>query len=258
MDSDDLTARARIRDAALRLFAERGTAATGVRDIAREAGVSPGLLRHHFGTKEALRDACDAYALRRAMDIKAEALDGGLAAPGFLPSVEPTMLLLKKYLGRAAVDGSPAAAAMFDELVAATEQWLAGQEQLSTRDSRAYAAVLTAMTLGLVVLHEHVSRAIGTDMMAPVGHARAVVATVEVLSQPLVGPELADQAASAFAAAHGRPAQPGPDTTDGKPSSSPDAAHDVAPPPRPAAARRGATTRPRRRAATTPKEQPDE
>src|SRR4029453_5925987 len=65
-----LTGRARIRDAAIRLFAERGIAGTTVRDIAREAGVSPGLLRHHFGSKEALREACDVYALDRPPQLK--------------------------------------------------------------------------------------------------------------------------------------------------------------------------------------------
>ncbi|MGH3750942.1 MAG: helix-turn-helix domain-containing protein, partial [Micromonosporaceae bacterium] len=52
---EDLTARARIRDAALRLFAERGIGPATIRDIAKAAGVSSGLVRHHFGSKEALR-----------------------------------------------------------------------------------------------------------------------------------------------------------------------------------------------------------
>ena len=41
--AEDLTARARIRDAALRLFAERGTDGATIRDIAKAAGVSGGL-----------------------------------------------------------------------------------------------------------------------------------------------------------------------------------------------------------------------
>ena len=49
---EDLTAKARLRDAALRLFAERGIEATPVRDIANAAGVSGGLVRPHFGSKE--------------------------------------------------------------------------------------------------------------------------------------------------------------------------------------------------------------
>ncbi len=67
---EDLTARARIRDAALRLFAERGIGGATIRDIAKAAGVSGGLVRHHFGSKEELRHACDSYALDHIMRIK--------------------------------------------------------------------------------------------------------------------------------------------------------------------------------------------
>src|SRR3712207_8086528 len=48
---DDLTGRARIRDAAIRRFAVDGFG-TSVRAIAADAGVSPGLVIHHFGSKE--------------------------------------------------------------------------------------------------------------------------------------------------------------------------------------------------------------
>ncbi len=40
--------------AALRQFAEDGFAKTSVRSVAREAGVDPGLVRHYFGSKDAL------------------------------------------------------------------------------------------------------------------------------------------------------------------------------------------------------------
>ena len=46
--------RSAIRDAAERLFSERGYVATGVRDIAREAGTDPAIVLRHFGSKEAL------------------------------------------------------------------------------------------------------------------------------------------------------------------------------------------------------------
>src|SRR5215218_9209360 len=57
--TSDLTARARIRLAALRLFASQGFEATSTRAIAAEAGVSHALVRHHFGSKEGLRQAID-------------------------------------------------------------------------------------------------------------------------------------------------------------------------------------------------------
>lgn len=42
---------------ARRTFATRGYDATSVREIARESGVDPALLAHHFGTKETLWEA---------------------------------------------------------------------------------------------------------------------------------------------------------------------------------------------------------
>src|SRR5947209_13632787 len=45
LDSD-LTGKARIRDAAMALFAKQGVAATSLRAVARAAGVSPGLVVH--------------------------------------------------------------------------------------------------------------------------------------------------------------------------------------------------------------------
>ncbi|MET0434632.1 MAG: helix-turn-helix domain-containing protein, partial [Cellulomonas sp.] len=96
---DDLTARARIRDAALRLFADRGIEGVSVRDIAAAAGVSAGLIRHHFGSKDGLRDACDSHAIDSLMRIKEEAIgERRYAAPGFLLDAEPARLLLNRYL----------------------------------------------------------------------------------------------------------------------------------------------------------------
>jgi TetR/AcrR family transcriptional regulator, regulator of cefoperazone and chloramphenicol sensitivity len=196
---EDLTARARIRDAALRLFAERGIDGASIRDIAKAAGVSGGLVRHHFGSKEGLRDACDAYALDRLMRIKEQAvLDGQLANPGFLPATHPTILLLYRYLARGMVDGSKAAASMFDDMVELAEQWLARHEPGHSQDPRAYAAVLVAMQTGLLTLHEHLSRALGMDILAPEGHLRMSKALIDFYSSPLMSPELAAQAHAAF------------------------------------------------------------
>jgi AcrR family transcriptional regulator len=44
----------RIRDAAIRLFAARGYAATGIRDVAEDAGLTTAALYHHMGSKQDL------------------------------------------------------------------------------------------------------------------------------------------------------------------------------------------------------------
>lgn len=55
----DLTSKARIRNAALILFARNGEEGTSMRAIATEAGVTVGLVTHHYGTKNGLREAVD-------------------------------------------------------------------------------------------------------------------------------------------------------------------------------------------------------
>ncbi|MGD0065162.1 MAG: helix-turn-helix domain-containing protein, partial [Streptosporangiaceae bacterium] len=70
----DLTARARIRQAALRHFAEQGFQRATIRKIAQTAGVSPGLLRHHFGSKDDLRKECDEYVSEMLRRLNAQLL----------------------------------------------------------------------------------------------------------------------------------------------------------------------------------------
>ncbi|PQM48347.1 HTH-type transcriptional regulator MtrR [Mycobacterium talmoniae] len=57
--NEDLTAKARIRNAALDLYAQYGEDRVSLRDIASAAGVTLGLVQHHFKTKAGLRDAVD-------------------------------------------------------------------------------------------------------------------------------------------------------------------------------------------------------
>ena len=195
---EDLTARARIRDAALALFAERGIAAATIRDIAQAAGVSSGLLRHHFGSKEGLREACDQYAMAELAKIQAEFVEQGrLSEQSLLGTVHPGMLLLQRYLVQSTMDGSAAGAQMFDRMVESGERWLAGTKLVSA-DPRAYAATLVAMQLGMYSLQAELSRSLGTDVSEPAGRARMLKAAIEIFAQPLITPEQAAQARAAM------------------------------------------------------------
>ena len=198
MSSDDLTARARIRDAALALFAERGIGPATIRDIAEAAGVSSGLLRHHFGSKEGLRDACDEYAMARIAVLREQMLHGGaLADPTFIGAIHPEAMALQSYLIRSMQDGSPTAALMFDRMVDVGEEWLAGTD-IKSADPRAYSAVLVAMKMGMFLMTDQIGRAIGADLTAPSGHSRMLLAAVEIFGQPLLTQEQADQASEAL------------------------------------------------------------
>ncbi|MET8774591.1 helix-turn-helix domain-containing protein [Nocardia sp. NPDC050713] len=57
--NEDLTAKARIRNAAMDLYAQYGAERVSLRAVAAEAGVTLGLVQHHFKTKAGLEAAVD-------------------------------------------------------------------------------------------------------------------------------------------------------------------------------------------------------
>jgi AcrR family transcriptional regulator len=183
---EDLTARARIREAAIRLFAEHGVEETAILDIAKDAGVSGGLIRHHFGSKDGLRVACDTYVLSELVRFKLEAIEKGEADPEFLATFDARQVLLRRYFGRAMIDGSPAAASRFDDIVDEFEQWFTDQPGLDVPDARACAAVMTAMDIGVHAMQDHIARALGEDPMAPTVQERIALAYVNIYSPALL------------------------------------------------------------------------
>ncbi len=194
---EDLTARARIRDAALRYFTECGFAKATIRDIARAAGVSPGLVRHHFGSKEELARACDAYvrdALRTYLEHAVT--DDGLSDPKTLREARDPLLPFGRYLARALIDDTGGAGEIFDEMVAVTEQALRkADEHRSDRpaaDPRTRAAVMVAMELGIPAFQSHISRSIGADASSPEGDRRIVLALLDITTHPPISGDGAD------------------------------------------------------------------
>jgi TetR/AcrR family transcriptional regulator, regulator of cefoperazone and chloramphenicol sensitivity len=190
--ADDLTARARIRDAAIELFGERGIDGTSIRDIAAAAGVSSGLVRHHFGSKESLREACDKYAKERMLQIGAE-LTQDHDLTGLDPlALHPVAFPLQLYIVRSMMDGSETATALFLEGVDAVEEWAASYG-ITPKDPRGYAAALAAIKLSVFILRDQVSKAIGEDITTPAGYNRIGQALMEVFAIPLLTPEQVDK-----------------------------------------------------------------
>ncbi|MEO3876707.1 helix-turn-helix domain-containing protein [Nonomuraea sp. B12E4] len=181
---EDLTARARIRDAALAEFAERGFKGATMKAVADAAGVSVGLVQHHFGSKEGLRDACDVHVRDTMLGAAGQVQDGADLTPEFIRGMYEASELSVRYLARALVEGSPVAAAMFDEGAEAAERFLTENwpedfppEEAKVRES---AAVMAAMHLGTIVLHEHLSRRFGIDALRRTNLARFSMAMVDV------------------------------------------------------------------------------
>jgi AcrR family transcriptional regulator len=181
----DLTARARIREAAIRLFAVHGVEETAILDIAKGAGVSGGLIRHHFGSKDGLRVACDTYVLSELTRFKTEAIEKGKADPEFLVTFDARQVLLRRYFGRAMIDGSPAAASRFDDIVDDFEQWFVDQPSLEVADARTCAAVMTAMDIGVQAMQDHIARALGEDARGPRLQDRIALAYSDIYAPAL-------------------------------------------------------------------------
>ncbi len=200
---EDLTARARIRDAAIQLFTERGMEKTSILDIAKAAGVSGGLIRHHFGSKDGLREACDAYVFDELLKFKTEALEKGHADPGFMPVFDARQLLLRRYLGRAMIDGSEAAARQFVEIVDGTEKYFR-DNGFGGPDPRGAAAALTAMTAGLMIMHELMARALGEEPNTHDAMMRSMAAAGHIFTHPLAGPEQFDKARESLSKQEGK------------------------------------------------------
>lgn len=196
VDPDDLTARARIRDAALREFGEKGYDGATIRGIAGRAGVSSGLLRHHFGSKQELREACDEYLVKTMRAINEQVRSNVERGDVHYVSARIPVGQYQEYVTRALVEGS--AGQLFDEMVAMTQDWLAAADQHravpAEVDLKSRATVITAMALAVPLLQQHVSRGLGVDVGSPEGDLKMAATLVDVYANPLLTAEQAKSA----------------------------------------------------------------
>jgi AcrR family transcriptional regulator len=185
VDEGDLTGKANIRNAALRLFAERGHDAVTMREIAAVAGVSPALVVHHFGSKEGLRAAVDDYAGRAfdslfAMDgqdvVEAMTGDASMSIAEMFARAFPPGSPLPAYLRRLFLTNDPAGAALFGRWFAQTRELLDAMTGIGGarpgEDPAVRAAFLLVNDLALLLLRNQVAAAIGVDPLTPAGMTR--------------------------------------------------------------------------------------
>ncbi|HKJ12792.1 MAG TPA: TetR family transcriptional regulator [Ornithinimicrobium sp.] len=194
----DLTGKAAIRDAALALFAERGADAVSVRQIAAAAEVSPALILHHFGSKEGLRQAVsdhvvalidqvtmsqsptDVQALVAGDVTAADSLTATMAAA--FPSDSPVLPYLRRLL-LANDDVSHAVVKhWYDLTVAVLTEWQRLGIIDPGPDIPLRAAFMLTADLGALLLRDHMSGLVGTDLMTAEGLRRWTAESVRVYS----------------------------------------------------------------------------
>jgi TetR/AcrR family transcriptional regulator, regulator of cefoperazone and chloramphenicol sensitivity len=110
---------------AMAMFAERGFDGVTVRDLSAEADVSVGLINHHFGSKEGLREAVDRYFLSQFEEVLTEQRPSAETAARGLDAVEEWTEewigrhigdwdVSKAYMRRALLEGSEWGEGLFE------------------------------------------------------------------------------------------------------------------------------------------------
>lgn len=166
----------RIRSAALASFAAQGAAATTLRGVAAAAGVSLGLVQHHFATKAGLIKAVDEYVLDVVITPMAQPI-GERTSDSISEVGRRVNRILAEhpdvaaYLGRALVDGSDLGHVVFDRLFeVGVIRW---QARADSGEARPDIDVVWAATnalvlaLGAVSLRPHIERHLPEPFTAP-------------------------------------------------------------------------------------------
>lgn len=185
---DDRTARARIRDEALRLFAERGPDSVTLRDIATAAGVSPALLIRHYGSKDGLVAAADDHVVT-TFEALLSTVTEQTAAAGLEPSAVPSLLdglathlppdsPIPAYLSRLLITGGRAGSALFDRLFRLSRTTLDAMVAAGTAshgaDAEVRAAFLLVNDLAVLTLRHRLTEVLGVDPLSGAGMRRWV------------------------------------------------------------------------------------
>lgn len=187
--------RQQLLEAALSAVAERGAKGATVRLIAERAGVTPGLVIHHFKTKERLLAEVDdsvAQRLTDAMSVPDEVTDvaAGLSAVALqLSALIGSDASLRSYLRRAIADATPAGGRFLQHLIDLTVDSLrkaASPESTLPSDERQWQAVqIISINLAATLL-EPILRDIGReDPFTPRQVERRTAANVAFIARAL-------------------------------------------------------------------------
>lgn len=172
--------RTRLLHVAMRQFAALGFDGVTVRSIASEAGVSAGLIKHHFGSKEGLRDAVDALFLQRtgAAIERAIRATQGLDATG-VAEYEKAWLAryanewpdFVAYLRRAILEASPWGLNLFrryyESIRHAVDRWDVEGRVRADIDRLWLPLLYTFLLIGPLVLDPHIKAMLGRSTYEP-------------------------------------------------------------------------------------------
>lgn len=157
---------ARIRDAAIVEFAAHGFTRTTVRVIASAAGVSPGLVIHHFGSKDGLRAACDDHVFEALTERKRGYAN---TSPLMVSEMfkDDSTRAAAEYMLKSLLDPSEQGQRFFDHYVETVERLVdegfAGFTLRKAEDRRAQATTIAMLGLAPLMLEPRTRHTLGTD-----------------------------------------------------------------------------------------------
>lgn len=199
---EDRTARARLRDAALELFAEHGEDGVTMRQVADLAGVSPALVVHHFGSRAGLREAVidrvrawmqELFDMATSADVVADfraqewssmsdVLTRGLPAESPLP----------RYVRRLLMTGDPVGTELIRSwhtlTVALYRSWDEAGLIIAGPDPETRAALTLSSDLGTLFLADHWREVLGYDPLTGDGLERWAAEATRVYAALLPTP----------------------------------------------------------------------
>jgi AcrR family transcriptional regulator len=166
--------RSRLLRVAMRLFADRGFDGVTVRDIASAAGVSVGLINHHFGSKAGLREAVDASFMAQFEELLSADLPEvrGLEPEATLQWLDrwidrhiDNWGLSTQYMRRALLEGSEWGAAIFERFfrfIRRSVDIMDAQGRIRPDVDRLWLPLLVVyLDLGTLLLDPYVEKVLG-------------------------------------------------------------------------------------------------
>jgi AcrR family transcriptional regulator len=166
----------RIRTAALRSFATHGTSSTSLRTVAEAAGVSVGLVQHHFTNKAGLVKAVDDHVMAVVVETIAQPIaplpaDSIAEMGGRVTQIVAEHPDVVDYVGRALIDGSQLGTTIFDTLAAfGVVRWNKRKERGEVRpevDVTWAALNSLVLALGTMIMRSHVERQLPESLTTP-------------------------------------------------------------------------------------------
>ena len=187
------TTREQLLTIAVEMFAANGFAQTSLRAIAKQAGVSPALLVHHFGTKDALIKEAIAITLGHwVADEKAAMLDDESNQLSHWQAVMAKGATPLRFFRQVLLAGGEYSQRLFAAAVSESENLL---EQMKSagrlrdvKDPKTTALMLTLSGLGSVLFMDHIERILGGSIASETVAKKLMNANNQMLQEGIFVP----------------------------------------------------------------------